>query len=118
MIGRLGAAVAYGAACVVAFGCGEDVHHVQLVIAPRIGDCGHVPNANEVALTALTESGNTQLNRFGPGEPIITDHWPGDTRQVELEVSVGATRSIGKTAPFLFDTVGTSIPITLIAPNQ
>lgn len=118
MIGRLGAAVAYGAACVVAFGCGEDVQHVQLVIAPRIGDCGHVPNANEVALTALTESGNTQLNRFGPGEPIITDHWPGDTRQVELEVSVGATRSVGKTAPFDFDTVGASIPITLIAPDQ
>lgn len=117
MIGRLGA-VASVAISVVAIGCGEEVKHVQIAIAPRFADCGHVPDANTIALTALTESGVLQRNLFAPGEPLISDHWAGDTRQVKLEISVGVPRAIGKTAPFTFDDLGESVPITLIPPDS
>src|SRR5258705_7497052 len=99
MIGRLGAVAssAVGAiALAVGGGCGEDVKHVHLDLVLDSDDCGRVPNANDFAITALAESGETEF-RFAPGAPITTDKFPGDTRQIALTVRAGTVSAFGKT---------------------
>jgi hypothetical protein len=112
MIGLLQRRRAAIAAVALCAGCGSDVAHVELVVVRHPDGCGQVPNADAFTITALGDSGEVQIN-VSPGDPVFVDQFPGDTHQLALGVRGGANESIGKTAPFSFDDVPATIPISL-----